>query len=113
MIRSSRYCVNSRSAAAIPCDKLDPVSEPCTGDPIRQWFGHRDAAAAAFLELHQKIDRSYKTEGGAAVLRPCKVFGPSCTRMLPVKYFRMIARQNTMSQPRQNAQMLAPDGAIA
>lgn len=43
----------------------------------------------ALLELHQKIDRSYKP-GRGRCLRPCKVFRLNPTKMFDVKHFGTI-----------------------
>jgi hypothetical protein len=49
---------------AVPCD--DSVTEPYTGDDFPQIGVSHRCAAAAHLQLHQKIDRSYKLEGTTA-----------------------------------------------
>jgi hypothetical protein len=90
-------------------DSLDPVRETHTGDTFGNRLSHR-GGAAILLELHQMIDRSYKIEGGRC-LRPCKVHGPSRTKMF--QHFGTIARQHTMSNAPPKFTMLALDGAIA
>jgi hypothetical protein len=64
------------------------------------------------LQLHQKIDRSYKIEAGRRLM-PCKVFGPNRTKMFHVKHFGTIARQRTMYKTPPNSTVLALGGAIA
>jgi hypothetical protein len=45
-----------------PSNTLESISETRTGPPSGNALNHR--GAAAHLALHQKIDQSYKIEGG-------------------------------------------------